>query len=69
MSGNIQTENIVSDPPPPPTIVVSLTITPNFHSLSLSLSLKAVFAQCRVEKRRLKCGVQSVSAVDQARCS
>jgi hypothetical protein len=36
MPGNLQTENIVFDPSR--TIVVSLTTTPNFLSLSLSLS-------------------------------
>jgi hypothetical protein len=36
MPGNLQTVNIVSDPPPP-TIVVSLTNSP--HSLSPSLSV------------------------------
>jgi hypothetical protein len=35
MPGNLQTENIVSDPPP--TIVVSLTTTATHFSLSLSL--------------------------------
>jgi hypothetical protein len=47
MPGNLQTENIVSDPPP--TIVVSLTTTPQLSlSLSLSLSEKANYPRKNV---------------------
>jgi hypothetical protein len=45
MSGNLQTENIVSEPPTPsPTIVVSLTTILNFLSLSKKKLYDGVFS-------------------------
>jgi hypothetical protein len=55
MPGNLQTENIVSDPPP--IIVVALTTTPQLY-LSLSLSLSEGHRQrSSVLSRQLGSGV------------